>query len=1091
MVSWWCRRLTEVLFPFLPLPSPSAFLSFLFSCNPQFLRLLRSHTPSPPVIYSGLSSHESDNADTMRRALQICGGSAAILLYRAPKRERARSFFGDREAKRAAAAAAEDEVYSGIVPAHVFRELNAHLTPELSAKVKACFRFDIVDDGSVSEQWTLDLKSKHGSMRQSVEGAPSVGCTLTMARRTVCKWLNDDMNVLAAFARGDIKIAGNLLLPQRLRYIQCAINAALNVVRLHETVPLHKTPNHRQQSDSSGGNTKTSTPNHSPHASPARPSSKKKAASSPLSKTPSRTPSRGKDPASTSNRGRHGNGTDVEDLGGALSGLPPTLENESDGNNADGAGAAVEPAAAQVASSTRAAGDSAAPDYVSYEEIFARLGGKLTSDMVAEIGAVFQLRVTFGEDPSRCAVWTLDLKSASGDVYEGECKGHVDTTVTLSDATMIGWVNQTIDPLTAFMSGLLVVEGDQTQILKLGTMQSAVEACRKSLIAQRHRTHEVLRTKHFSTLDPFGFRVPLEQLANYTAAAEAEEVTKRYGQRGQHYSGGEMHMNAANNAAAAAAVTTATTAVVAESVGGATTGSTAKSISRKVKTKKKKSQQAVDEKLVSDFTANIWATVVDYDARPELWAACQRVCTARLSSSDTLSYDALVAQTDSLVSDIEKDQVDKDVPRTFLSHPRFADDGDCAQDMSLLPKLQRILLACLAREESQGYWQGMAFVAGFALLLYPDNERQAFLTTTFLFDWVLAGLFGSQGPARKTQELDEVIRTKVPALWSKFEGLGIPSCVFSTSWLVCSFTADLPSTAVARIWDMLFLSTAAHVIHNDRADGSTRATQELKNSLPGLDILALFTVAILKVNLRQMLRYRDAQELHDGIKGCLAGLYDPLPVLNAAYAEITTVASGRPDALVECRTDPWDPGFPWSAFMETIRYELSRPKELQTYAIGARLMVTGLKVATEVNGQYGVCNGFLASGKYEILLDSGRAVRLAPMNVVLVLASPSADAAAIEDGDGDSGRVSPSLAASSTVANGEGSSGHRNNLVGDVVEIGTNGTINRHNDNPEVSSIEMLHSIIREQGKRIDAQQTTIETLLHRVTALERSVLLN
>jgi hypothetical protein len=30
-----------------------------------------------------------------------------------------------------------------IVPAHVFRELNAHLTPELTARVKACFRFNI------------------------------------------------------------------------------------------------------------------------------------------------------------------------------------------------------------------------------------------------------------------------------------------------------------------------------------------------------------------------------------------------------------------------------------------------------------------------------------------------------------------------------------------------------------------------------------------------------------------------------------------------------------------------------------------------------------------------------------------------------------------------------------------------------------------------------------------------------------------------------------------------------------------------------------------------------------------------------------
>ena len=1021
-------------------------------------------------------------------------------MYRAPKRERSRSFFGDWEAKRAATAAAEDAVYCGIVPAHVFRELNAHLTPELTTKVKACFQFDILDAGEVSEQWTLDLKSKHGSMRQSVEHGPPPGCTLAMARRVVCKWLNDDMNVLAAFAKGDIKISGNLLLPQRLRYIQGAINAALNVVRLHESVPAHKISDRGRHSSSSPTNSRNSPP-----ASPARPASKKKAAApSPLA-TPHlpRSPSRGKGPvsaaAATATGGGGSIGASRTPVSFDAAATPPRLE---DGGNADadGAGAAVEPGSGlgDSASPTRAAGDSAAPDFVSYEEIFAGLGGKLTSDMVAEIGAVFQLNVTSAEEPSERTIWTLDLKAASGNVYKGKGKGQVDTTVTLTDETMVGWVNQTIDPLSAYMSGMLVVEGDQTQILKLGAIQSAVDACRASLIAQRNRTHKALRNKHFGTLDPFGFRVPLEQLAKYKAATEAESITKRYGQRGQHDSRGKGS-DRTDETAMAAVVAPASALALAFGSNAQNTTSTSTSTSKnKAKIKrKKKSQRAVDEALVSGFTANIWATVVDHDARPELWAACQRICTAQFSTADTLSYDKLVAQIDHRVSDMEKDQVDKDVPRTFLSHPRFADDGETDSELSLLPKLQRILLACLAREESQGYWQGMAFVAGFALLLYPDDERQAFLATTFLFDLVLASLFGSQGPARKTQELDEVIRTKVPALWSKFEGLGIPSCVFSTSWLVCGFTADLPSTSVARIWDMLFLSTAAHVMHNDRADGSASATQELKRSLPGLDILALFTVAILKVNLRQMLRFSDAQELHDGIKSCFAGLYDPLPVLNAAYAEITTVASGRPDALVECRTDPWDRGFPWSAFMETIRYELTRPKELQTYAIGARLMATGLKVATEVNGQHGVCNGFLASGKYEILLDSGRAVRLAPMNVMLMSDHDhhdhqhdhqhydhnqddhdhdhdNDDGGRGGDGerDGDRVRVSPSLAPANRAAgtnSRKGSGGGGSEAVEDS------------------SSIELLHSTIREQGKRIDAQQAIIETLLTRVTALERS----
>jgi hypothetical protein len=165
-------------------------------------------------------------------------------------------------------------------------------------------------------------------------------------------------------------------------------------------------------------------------------------------------------------------------------------------------------------------------------------------------------------------------------------------------------------------------------------------------------------------------------------------------------------------------------------------------------------------------------------------------------------------------------------------------------------------------------------------------------------------------------------------------------------------------------------------------------------SLPGTDMLALFTVAIMRVNLPILLRCNDTQELHDGLKACLAGLYDPLPVLNAAYAEITAVHAVTtgidcPETLVaESRTAPWDPGFPWSAFMEMIRYKLGGqlPTALtpnETCAVGSQLMVAGLKEDTEFNGQYGVCKGF-EDGLYELLMESDRVVRLPPMNVMLI-----------------------------------------------------------------------------------------------------------
>jgi hypothetical protein len=354
------------------------------------------------------------------------------------------------------------------------------------------------------------------------------------------------------------------------------------------------------------------------------------------------------------------------------------------------------------------------------------------------------------------------------------------------------------------MSGGLELVGDQLLLMKLSKIQGAVEACHANLIAQRNRTHLALRKKYFSTVDAFGFKVPMEQVPNYRAAIEAEKSTRRYGQHGRHDSsvvagadlgadigggGGGGGEDAAADVAAAPEPTHVQRSTHTKTAETNTAGISGGSSKKKKPRKKQRSngtnssrptptptttrrsssnstthsptakddwltnapppklkpqshlpppqQLAVDEELVHGFTANIWATSVEYAARPELWAACQRICAAQLSPN-ALDYDVLVARSEEHVSEMEKDQVDKDVPRTFLAHTGFATEAD--QEGSLLPGLQRILLACLAREESQGYWQGMAFVAGFALLLYPTDERQAFMTTTFMFDWVLSSV---------------------------------------------------------------------------------------------------------------------------------------------------------------------------------------------------------------------------------------------------------------------------------------------------------------------------------------------------------------
>lgn len=118
-----------------------------------------------------------------------------------------------------------------------------------------------------------------------------------------------------------------------------------------------------------------------------------------------------------------------------------------------------------------------------------------------------------------------------------------------------------------------------------------------------------------------------------------------------------------------------------------------------------------------------------------------------------------------------REQVAKDVPRTFVSHPLLSSAGDgsnaTVSSDSLLASLERILLAQLARDQARVYWQGMAFVAGFMLLVFPDNEEQAFSVFLVLLDWVLGPTFDESNPQNFTSIMDTMIKVQLPLVWKK------------------------------------------------------------------------------------------------------------------------------------------------------------------------------------------------------------------------------------------------------------------------------------------------------------------------------------
>ena len=73
------------------------------------------------------------------------------------------------------------------------------------------------------------------------------------------------------------------------------------------------------------------------------------------------------------------------------------------------------------------------------------------------------------------------MKTGSGDVRQGACDD-ANTTVTLAEDTLVKWLNQEVDPVSAFMQGLLTVTGDQMMVMKLGVMQPILKEAQENAV---------------------------------------------------------------------------------------------------------------------------------------------------------------------------------------------------------------------------------------------------------------------------------------------------------------------------------------------------------------------------------------------------------------------------------------------------------------------------------------------------------------------------------------------------------------------------------------------------------------------------------
>ena len=314
-------------------------------------------------------------------------------------------------------------------------------------------------------------------------------------------------------------------------------------------------------------------------------------------------------------------------------------------------------------------------------------------------------------------------------------------------------------------------------------------------------------------------------------------------------------------------------------------------------------EQLLDAKLY-------WRAGIPVVRRKAVWGEVTELFRQRHGPSDDL--ESWLARSADL-SDRDREQIEADIPRTFVDHDRFKVKPDGSyHPNSHLPALRRILYAAIARNSEAGYWQGMAFIAGFLLLVFDGDEEQAFWALVLALDSMFVSFFKNMGIRTATMILEAVLLDQLPKLYGHFMGVGFPISTFATRWLICGFTTTLPCETCMRIWDMLFLTAAGHFIAKPVAEIDDICA-EISDSC--VDVLQLLSIALLRVHDGKLADTSEASELKDVLLGVTEAQYDHEIVMQAAYHEVLAVASKlEVDSEANLMTI-WTDDFAWTQYL--------------------------------------------------------------------------------------------------------------------------------------------------------------------------------
>jgi putative sterol carrier protein len=94
--------------------------------------------------------------------------------------------------------------------------------------------------------------------------------------------------------------------------------------------------------------------------------------------------------------------------------------------------------------------------------VFAAMVDEFDPDAVGDMNAVLQFDIS-GDDGGK---WTVNIADKQIDVNEGEV-GDATTTLQMASKDFLGMVNGDLNPVSAFMQGLIKIDGDMSVAMQL------------------------------------------------------------------------------------------------------------------------------------------------------------------------------------------------------------------------------------------------------------------------------------------------------------------------------------------------------------------------------------------------------------------------------------------------------------------------------------------------------------------------------------------------------------------------------------------------------------------------------------------------